>query len=142
MSVFRKVKATNKGGDFQRVPSGNWTGVCAALIDLGTHWQQPYQGQGEERRVRRLLYVWEVEATTEKGDEVRLFIGRDFNVGMDEDGNLQVGKKSNLRALLEGWRGGVYEEGAGVDFEAVVGQNCQVNVVEEKGYSKVGSVTK
>ncbi|MBY0527337.1 MAG: hypothetical protein K2R98_28330 [Gemmataceae bacterium] len=139
-----KAKASNKGGTFDQCPAGNWPGMLLCLIDLGTHWDK-YRDQ-KEKKVRKLYLVFEVEAEVEgKGDQ-RFWLGKDFNVGLDDKGALLIGAKSNLRQLLEGWRGKPYADGEEIDIQAVHKQPCLVNVIHEqageRSYARVKSVAK
>ena len=143
MSVFQKARASNAGGDFPQCPPAMWRGCLLGLIDLGTHWQS-FQGQ-EERKVRRWLFVFEVEAEKE-GQLHRFFLGRDFNLSIADDGCPQIGKKSNLRAMLEGWRGKPYGDKEAVfpDPAKILGRACLINVIHEevkgKHYARIESV--
>ena len=146
MSVFQKARASNAGGDFEQCPSGMHRGALVGLIDLGTHWDS-YQGQ-EERAVRRWLFVFEVEADSPKdGKLTRFFLGRDFNLSIAaEDGAPQIGKKSKLREMLEGWRGKPYTDSEAVfpDPTKILGRACLVNVIHEeakgKSYARIESI--
>jgi hypothetical protein len=124
-----KAKVTNKG-DFERCPPGMWRGVCAALIDLGTHWNS-FKGQAE-KKVRRIAYVFELEAEGKDGNDKRFFLEKDFNVAIKEDGSLWLGKLSNLHAMLQTWRGKEFADREDIDFNAIVGQPCQVNVIAKE----------
>lgn len=125
-----KGKATTGGADFEMCPAGNHPGVCIGLIDLGTHWES-FQG-GAEKKLRKVLLVWEVEVE-EDGKDKRLVIGRDYNVAIDpKTGALNYGSKSNIRLMLEGWRGKAYGPEDDVDLEVVHGKACLVNVTHKK----------
>lgn len=122
-------KAKTGGGDYEMVPQGNHPGVLIALIDLGTHYES-FQGQGE-KKTRKVMFVWEVEAEVD-GKDKRLVIGRDFNVYTNDKGEVIYGQKSNIRKLLEGWRGKAYGEDEDIDLEAVWKKPCLVSVKHDK----------
>lgn len=124
-----KGKATKGGGDFALCPAGTHSGVLIGVIDLGTHWES-YQGQ-KERKVRRVLLAWEVECEVDGKDQRRV-IGRDYNIGLNDKGELVYSQKSALRQLLEGWRGQQFGEGEDIDPEAPLGHACLVQVSHEK----------
>lgn len=124
-----KGKAKAGGGDYDMVPQGNHPGVLIGLIDLGTHYES-FQGQNE-KKTRKVLFVWEVEAEVD-GKDKRLVIGRDFNVYLNDKGEIVYGQKSNIRKLLEGWRGKAYGEDEDIDLEAVWKKPCLVNVKHDK----------
>ena len=123
------------GSDYVMAPAGNHPGVCIGLIDLGTHWES-FQGQNE-KKVRKVLFVWEIEAEVKEEGKAdsevkRLVIGRDFNIALGEDGSLIYGTKSNIRKLLEGWRGKAYGESEDIDLESIWKKPCLVNVKHDK----------
>jgi hypothetical protein len=126
-----KGKATSSGGDFELCPAGSLHGCLLGVVDLGTHWDS-FQGQ-TERKVRRVLLVWEVEAEVEGKDTPQhLVIGRDYNVGLNDKGELVYGMKSALRLLLEGYHGKQFSEGQDIDPEALLGRPCLVHVTHER----------
>ena len=137
-----KGKATTGGADFDLCPAGNHPAVCIGLIDLGTHYEC-FQG-GAEKKVRKVMLLWELEAEVE-GKDKRLFVGRDFNIGLNDKGELVYGDKSNIRKLLETWRGRAYNPDEEIDPEAVVGKACLVSIKHKptqkgKSYAQVDSV--
>lgn len=131
------------GGGREACPAGNHPGVCVAVIDLGTHWNS-FKGQ-PEKKVRQILFVWEIDVGDE-GEERRQVIGRDYGVSYSKDGGLIYGDKSNVRKMLEGWRGKPYGPDEEVDPLAVLGLPCCVNVSNEtrgdRVYDSVGGVAK
>jgi hypothetical protein len=132
------------GGSFDQCPSGNWSGMLATLVDLGTHWDS-YKDQAE-KKVRKIALVFEVEAEKE-GKAQRFYIGGEFSLGYNDAGNgLIMGKKSRLRAMMEGWAGKSYGDGEVPDFTRALGRPCIVNVKHEangdKTYARLDSVTK
>ena len=129
MASFFKGKTTASGEDYPQTPPGNWAGVCICLIDLGTHWES-FQG-GPQKKQRKVLLVWEIEAEADGKDE-RYCVGRDYNIGMNEKGEVSYGEKSNIRKMLEGWKGRAYGLGEEIDLSAVLGKNCLVNIAEKK----------
>jgi hypothetical protein len=124
-----KGKATAGGGDFELCPAGSHAGCLIGIVDLGTHWDS-FQGQAE-RQVRRVLLVWEVECEVD-GKDQHLVVGRDYNIGLNDKGELVYGKKSALRLLLEGYHGKQYDEGQDIDPEALLGKACLVQITHEK----------
>jgi hypothetical protein len=124
-----KGKATAGGGDFALCPAGNHAGCLIGVVDLGTHLDS-FQGQ-TERKVRRVLLVWEVECEVD-GKDQHLVVGRDYNIGLNDKGELVYGQKSALRQLLEGFRGKQFGEGEDIDPEALLGKACLVQVTHEK----------
>jgi hypothetical protein len=133
------------GGTFELCPAGNHSGMLVALIDGGTHWDS-YKDQAE-RRVRKLVLVFEFEAEGKDGKPQRFFIGVEYSLGYNDRGDgLVMGKKSNLRKLMEGWSGKAYADGEVPDFTKALGRPCLVNVIHEgsgdKTYARLASVSK
>jgi hypothetical protein len=148
MSAATKVnpftpKATNKGGNFEQAPAGNHVGMLVALIDEGTHWDS-YRDQAE-KKVRKIVFVFEVEAEKD-GKDKRYWLGQEYSMGYDDQGGLVMGKKSNLRKLMEGWSGKAYGDGEVPDFTKALGRTCVVNVIHEQSgensYARIASVSK
>jgi hypothetical protein len=140
-----KGKATSSGGDFELCPAGSHAGCLIGVIDLGSHWDS-FQGQ-TERKIRRVLLVWEVEAEVDGKDQV-LVVGRDYNIGQNDKGELVYGMKSALRLLLEGYHGKQFSEGQDIDPEALLGKPCLVQITHEttrgkgKEVARVKSISK
>jgi len=137
-------KATNKSADFEQCPAGNYPGLLVALIDEGTHYAS-YQNQ-PERKVRKIFFVFEVEAPGKDGADRRFYIGADFSMGYDSAGGLVMGKKSNLRKLMEGWSGKPYADGEVPEFTKALGRPCLINVIHEprgdRSYARLASVSR
>lgn len=131
MGMF-KGKAASGGGDFEQVPAGAHPGVCIGLIDLGTHLDQ-FKG-GPFKKVRKVLLVWELDTGDDPATEPeRAVVGRDFNLSMNADGSVSYGDKSNIRKLLQGWRGKEFVDGVDeIDLEAVVGKPGLVSMKEKQ----------
>ncbi len=133
------------GGNFEQCPAGNHSGMLVALIDEGTHWDS-YKDQAE-KKVRKVVLVFEVEAEGKDGKPQRFHIGGEFSMGYNDKGDgLVMGKKSNLRKLMEGWSGKSYADGEVPDLAKALGRPCLVNVIHESGgertYARLASVSK
>lgn len=133
------AKAT---ADFEIVPSGNYVGICNAVIDLGT---QP--GSGMYPQSRQQVYI-RFELPTER-------IKYQKN-GKDMEGPMSMGttltasmsEKANLRKLIESWFGKKFpsdEAAADFDVKQLLGKRCLLNVTHtEKGqkvYANIGTAT-
>jgi hypothetical protein len=136
--------ATNRGGDFEQCPAGNHVGCLLAMIDEGSHLDS-YKGQ-PERKVRKVLLVFEVEAQGQDGKPKRFYVGSEFAMGYDDKGGLILGKKSNFRKLMEGWGGKSYADGETPDFTKALGRPAFVNVkheaVGDRSYARLDAVSK
>ena len=107
------------------VPSGVHQAVCYAAIDIGT--QDPNNPQ--YRPSRKVILIWELPhetVNTENGPKPRV-ISCEYT--------MSIGKKANLRSVLESWRGKPFtaQELEAFDLKNILGANCQLNVVHKAG---------
>ena len=129
------IIAKDTGGeDYENAPTGNQLAVCAFVEDIGTH-RGEYQGVPNERH--QIVICWELAETMTTGE----YAGRPFM--LSKFYTLSLAKKANLRQDLESWRGKAFtdEELKGFDVEKLKGVNCLLNVIEEKGRSKIASIS-
>lgn len=127
------------GGEFKMVPAGAHLAVCDQVIDLGIQ-------DGGQYEPRQKIYLrwqipgerveWEKDGRTMEGPAV---IGRTFSLSLSE--------KSNLRPVLESWRGRPFtaQELRGFDIKNVLGAPCMVQVTHEtlrdgKQFAKVAAI--
>lgn len=115
---------------FTPVPAGSHIGRAVSCISLGT---QP--AQGEFLATFKVLLAWEVPDEIIKdqdGNEKPMIISKEFS--------LSLGKKSNLRRDLEGWRGREFtaDELKGFQVENVLDKPCMLNVIHKT--SSAGNV--
>jgi hypothetical protein len=105
------------GSDFAPAPEGLHQAVCVDVIDLGV--VKTSFGMKHQIRV-----VWQVAERNEKGD--RFQIRRTYTPSLFEG--------SNLRRDLESWRGKAFtqEQLNRFDVEALIGANCQIQVVHRQ----------
>lgn len=133
------VARDSGGGDFKLVPAGAHVAVCDQVIDLGIQ-------DGGQYEPRQKIYVrWQIPGErvkwTKDGKEQEgpAVIGRQFSLSLSE--------KSNLRPILESWRGRGFnpQELKGFDIKNVLGAPCMVQVTHEtlrdgKTIAKVATV--
>ena len=119
--------ASDTGGkEFTPVPAGAHVAVCDQVIDLGIQ-------DGGQYDPRQKIYLrwqipgerveWEKDGKKLEGPAV---IGRKLT--------LSLSAKSNLRPLLESWRGRPFtdEERKGFDIKNVLGAACMIQVTHSK----------
>jgi len=125
------------GNSIEPIEAGNHHGVCVAVIDLGTQYNERFQ-----KEQPKVMITWELvdfPIESDNGDGFRL-ISREYTAVLSE--------KSNLYADLISWRGRDFtpEELEGFNVKNVLGANCLVNVVNitknNKTYSNVTTVAK
>ena len=143
MSLIAKMPEQK---EFEIVPQGSHIARCVAVIDLGT---QVVEWKGKEKLSPKVSLRFEIPSerikfTDKEGKEhdVPMFISRKFTRSLSD--------KSNLRPILESWRGKAFtaEELDGFDIKSILGASCLLSVVHElskdgtKTYAKISSVMK
>lgn len=128
------INATNEsgGGNFTPVPTGTHVMRCYRMIELGT---VTSDFQGETKQLKKVRLEWELPNELhefKEGEGERPFsIGKEFTLSMHE--------KSNLRILLESWRGKRFtdEEAKCFDVTKLLGQPCMGSIIETKKNDKI-----
>lgn len=118
------AKANADSKPLDPVPAGVHQSVCYSIIDLGT---QP-SNNPQFSPTHKVQVGWEIPGEiiqTEEGPKPRV-ISKEYT--------LSLGKKANLRAALESWRGRPFteEELLGFDLSKLIGVNCLLNVIHVK----------
>lgn len=135
--------ATGSNKEFKPTPEGSHMAVCFRVVDLGT---QRWEYQGEPQIGRKVLIGWELHGEADDGSALTTDDGQPLAVSKTY--TLSLGKKSNLRADLESWRGRAFteQELRGFDISQLLGQPCMVTIKhtkkEDKTYANVASVTR
>lgn len=116
------------GKTFALTPAGNHVAVCYRFIDLGT---QAVEWMGQKKLQHKVMISWELpnELMTE-GEHA----GQPFT--MHQRYTWSMSDKSNLRHVLESWRGRAFTE---EDFTGpkrfnvknIVGKPCMLSIVHE-----------
>lgn len=135
--------ATGSNTEFKPVPEGSHMGVCYRVVDCGT---QRWEYQGEPQIGRKVMLFWELHGEADDGTQLTTEDGRPLSISKKY--TLSLGKKANLRADLESWRGKAFTEAelAGFDIGTLLGAPCMVTVkhnqVKDKTYANVATVTR
>lgn len=135
--------ASGSNKEFKPVPEGNHTARCYRVIDLGT---QDVEYMGEPKLMHKVLIGWELSGEAEDGTPLKTDGGDPLTI--TKQYTLSLGKKANLRADLESWRGKAFtdDELKGFDITALLGVHCMVTVKHDKKgdktYTNVASVSK
>lgn len=135
--------ATGSNKEFKQTPEGSHMAVCFRVIDLGT---QRWEYQGTPQMGRKVLLGWELHGEAEDGSPLTTDEGQPLSVSKTY--TLSLGKKANLRADLESWRGKAFQESElqGFDIAQLLGQPCMITIKHttkgDKTYSNVASVTR
>ena len=111
MSLVLKREKTS----YTPAPEGLHSAVCCDVEDLGEV-DSPW---GKKPTVK--IY-WQIEENNPDNENKPFIVSQRYNASLHE--------KSNLRKMLEAWRGKKYsdEELEAVDLEKLIGINCQVQV--------------
>jgi hypothetical protein len=134
--------AKARGGDnIPPMDEGVYIGVCYGVVDLGTQYSEHFR-----KSARKVQILWEIP--DERIDVER--DGKTVNLprGISKRYTLGLGKKANLRADLQAWRGKVFtdEELEGFDLDKILGRACQIQVTHSeptkdgKIFANVGSI--
>jgi hypothetical protein len=133
----------DKGGNFERCPSGLHLARCYRIIDLGTQ-QSEYKGQ--VKHLHKIMIGWEIHGTNEEGQPLRMKDDRPFAIFKNY--TFSWSDKSNLRLDLQSWRGKPFsqEEMRKFDLKNILGAWCMLNAIEREGqngytYTNVNGVT-
>lgn len=115
--------AKESGGNFTPLPAGSHIARCISVIALGT---QPSELFSPTYKV---MLTWEVPDEPIKGAD-----GVEMPMTISKEYTLSLGKKSNLRKDLEGWRGREFtkEELEGFAVEKVLDQTCMLSVIHKQ----------
>lgn len=106
------------------VEEGLYNAVCTGIIDLGIQTNEKFKKSAAQIRLIFEL----IGETYEVNDEEHVRqVGRDFTLSLSE--------KSNLRKLLEGWRGKSFtaEELNGYDLKNILGKAGQLQIIHREG---------
>lgn len=124
------------GGDFEQIEPGTHVARCVRLIDLGTEWNDMYKN---ERHQIYIGFETPNARMTWKDKDGNEHEGP-FMVGMFQ--TLSLGEKSNLRPLLESWRGKEFtaEELSGFVMKNILGKPCMLNIIAKEKKGKKRSV--
>jgi hypothetical protein len=117
--------------EYTPAPEGLHQAVCCDVVDLGllpTPW-------GPKHKIE---LRWQLEITNPDHEDKPFMVTKRFTSSLHE--------KANLRSTLETWRGKKFsdEELDGFDIEALLGVNCQVqiihNITDDATYANVQAV--
>lgn len=133
----------DKGGNFERCPSGMHLARCYRIVDLGT---QKSEYMGQTKYLHKVMIGWEIHGSDENGQPLLMKDGRPF--GIFKNYTLSWSEKANLRLDLQSWRGKPFtqEEMRRFDLKNILGAWCMLNVIERDGqngktYSNINGVT-
>ena len=136
------AKSTGESSQRELIPAGTYVARCYSVIHLG-HVTQKYMG--EEKIVDLVRFTWELPTelrcfNQDKGEQP-CAISKEMTFSLNE--------KSNLRAMLNTWRGKplTEDEAKAFDLAKLLGAPCMINLIHqpsksnpEKVYERIAAV--
>ena len=136
------AKSTGESAHRELIPAGTYVARCYSVVHLG-HVVQKYMG--EEKIVDLVRFTWELPTelrcfNQDKGDQP-CAISKEMTFSLNE--------KSNLRAMLNTWRGKALteDEAKSFDLAKLIGAPCMINLIHqpskanpEKVYERIAAV--
>ena len=95
----------DKGGNFERCPSGMHLARCYRIVDLGT---QKSEYMGQVKYLHKIMLGWEIHGTDDNGKPLNIMDGRPFAIFKNY--TLSWSEKANLRLDLQSWRGKAFTQ--------------------------------
>jgi len=137
------INATNESKPRELIPAGNYIGRCYKMLEIGTV-EETVQGKLQNNRKARI--GWELPTELKVFDETK----GEQPLVIDEEYNLYMNDKANLRKMLQSWRGQAFteEQAKSFDITKLLGVPCMINIIHNpsksdptKVYNKIASIT-
>jgi hypothetical protein len=122
------------GGGYEKAPPGNHPARLVAIIDMGTQWQNGFNGE-PGKHAHKAYFVWELVTKKMSGSNRNHAVAIDLTWSMHE--------KAKMRLWIGARRGKPLtdDEARGFNVTAELGQPCLLNVIEKNGYPKVEGIS-
>ena len=127
-----------EGSKIPVIEPGTYPAVCIGIYDIGEQYNERYQ-----KFTRKCIFQFEIPGETilVEDEEKPRVISETYTASLAE--------KSNLRNVLEGWRGRQFtqDELRGFDLENVLGVPCMLSIIHaesSKGntFAKINGISK
>jgi hypothetical protein len=121
------IDAKNTGVKRELIPSGNYVARCYSMIHVGTVDENV---MGKIKRLNKVRITWELPTELrvfkEENGEQPMVISQEFTLSMYE--------KSNLRKILESWRGKGFteDEAKSFDITKLLGKSCMLQIIHKE----------
>lgn len=122
------AKSTGESTQRELIPAGTYVARCYSVVHLG-HVTQKYMG--EEKVVDLVRFTWELPTelkcfNQEKGMQP---------CAISKEMTLSLNEKSNLRQMLNAWRGKALseKEAESFDLARLIGAPCMLNIIHQAG---------
>jgi hypothetical protein len=131
MAIKAKVSAERKP-----IAEGTHIAVCTGMYELGTQHSIDFNSDSKQLHI-----IWEL------ADEEREYNGEKYRARVSKTYNQSLNSKSNLRRMVESWRGSMSDaEALEFDISSLAGQPCLVTTTNVTGANgktnaKVSSVS-
>lgn len=116
-----EMTATAAGSMKEQCPAGNHAGICVGVIHAGTHSETFTDGKTKD--VQKFYLLFETPNET-------MGNGQPFVLALEMNGSF--GPQSNLRKLVEAWRGTSFTEGDKFSLAKLLGAKGMCNVAHKK----------
>jgi hypothetical protein len=135
------INAKNTGSSRELIPAGNYMARCYRMIEIGTVSETV---MGTTKSLPKVRIGWELPTETKVFDQSK----GEQPLVIDQEYNLFMNDKSNLRKMLESWRGQAFtdKEAEEFDITKLLGKPCMLNIIHKtsaKGnvYETISGVT-
>lgn len=118
------LKVSDKAKNIPTLESGVYTGICVGVVDLGEQKNERFN-----KYQNRVLFFFEIAGEfvdVGEGELKPRWLSKEFTASLNS--------KSNLSKTLQSWRNKPFtpEEAAGFDLGLMLGEACQLQVMEEE----------
>lgn len=136
------INATNESKPRELIPAGNYVARCYQMIHIGTVTEII---NGDTKTLNKVRIGWELPTETrvfkEENGQQPFVMSKEFTLSMNE--------KSNLRKVIESWRGKALteEQARSFDITVLLGKECMLNIIHKvstksgKTYEEISGVT-
>jgi hypothetical protein len=107
------------GANTPLVDAGTWNAVCVGYADLGTQYSKEFDSEAQ-----KVMLFWDIP------DQRMEWEGESKPRRISNRYTLSLGKKANLRKMLDVWRGRPFTEDElkGFDLSKLIGVGCMLNI--------------
>jgi hypothetical protein len=135
------IIAKNSGFTRELVPAGNYIARCYKMIEIGTVSELV---MGQTKTLHKVRIGWELPTETRVFDQSK----GEQPLVIDQEYTLSMNEKSNLRKMLEAWRGRAFteKEAEAFDITKLLGAPCMLNIIHKQSktgnsYEQIAGVT-
>ena len=132
------IVSAPEGNSIPLIEAGTYAAICVGIIDVGEQYSEAY-----DKYSRKAIFQWEIPDETIEidGETVPRMISETYTASLAE--------RSNLRGVLESWRGKQFTEDElrGFDLANVLGAPCLLNIIHAesskgKKFASVASISR